>query len=358
MKEKQKQLQRFILAAALLLVFLTGADAVHRFRAEKTAKTGDVPITASVFSLDTFCRITVYRGGGEAALAAATERLDAFEALFDQSRESSDIYRINHRESGRVEISEDTARMLSDAQRFSAATGGAFDVTLGELTALWDVRNRTHVPEEAEIREALSARDPEGYRIEQADGGWRFVTENTRLQIDIGAIAKGYIADRLRENLLANGVESAVINLGGNVLCVGNSPDGAPFAVGVRKPEKDSAEELFRLSAGERSVVTAGIYERYFEENGVQYHHILSPEDGWPVQNELAAVTVVGSASELCDALSTTLLIKGTKEGLRFLAEYNRNNAEDAPYLAYFLKRDGSAPVFSEGAEELLLPKP
>ena len=367
------------LIGAVCLIILTDSpeDAARRQAAvrEKTeteAEAGDIyPLSRSAFSLDTVCTVTVYAGGGTAALDQALSELSRYDELFSWSDPDSDIGRINGRKGNRVAVSRETAELLALSQEFGALAGNDLDMTVGRLSRLWDVKNRKTVPEAEAIREALSACDPQGFRLEREGQQDYFCTEDPAIQIDVGAVAKGYIADRLKETLLEAGATSAIINLGGNVLCIGELPEGAPFRIGLRKPEKESAEEAAVLSIRDLSVVTAGIYERYFEENGVHYHHILSTEDGYPVQNELAAVAVAGPESFYCDALATTLFIKGREEGLRFLREWNERQAAGektgetegealrkgeaaGPYYAYFFGKDGSIRA-SEGGGSLIL---
>ena len=156
--------------------------------------------------------------------------------------------------------------------------------------------------------------------------------------MDVGAFAKGYIADRLKDILMDSGVSSAIINLGGNVLCFGKDRDGDSFKVGVRYPEHLSDEIAFTVEADDISVVTAGTYERYFEYEGRRYHHILDPATGYPADSDLCSVTVAGESSALCDALCTTLLIKGRDEGESWLRKYNQDNKTS--YEAWFIDED------------------
>ena len=390
-----------LIAAAIFAVIVSDTPEKQQARAEaeqredlKAALSGKYPMTVSAFSLDTFCTLTIYAGGGSEALANGVSLLSDYDELFNQSKEQSDIYRINHRTEQEVPISPETAELLQLAKTISAASGGDFDVTVGQLTALWNFKNtenRTSIPSEDEIRAALASCDPDGFSIvfrndaeenltegkSPAENGTAenhtagsdtqqayFSSDNEKLQIDVGAIAKGYIADKLKEQMLADGVTSAIINLGGNVLCIGEQPEGEPFVIGLKKTDKNSQQEIAKLAIDDLSVVTAGIYERYFELNGVHYHHILSTRDGYPVQNGLSAVTVVGPRSAVCDALSTTLFIKGKEAGQEFLETCNAEllsrtsgpQAEGAgPYYAYFISRDGAEVSATPGAEQLEL---
>ncbi len=148
--------------------------------------------------------------------------------------------------------------------------------------------------------------------------------------IDLGAIAKGYIADRMKDYLLEKGVKSAVINLGGNVLCVGKKPDGSPFKIGLQKPYADRNETIETLNIEDMSVVSSGVYERHFEKDGVNYHHILNPRDGFPYENGLVSVTILSKLSVDGDALSTTCFSMGLEKGMELL------NSMDDVYGVYY----------------------
>ena len=133
------------------------------------------------------------------------------------------------------------------------------------------------------------------------------------------------IADRLKDKLISEGVHSAVINLGGNVLLLGSKPDGSPFRVGIRDPGNPSGNKVTTaVTVSDMSVVTSGVYERCFEEGGVRYHHILDPRTGYPAESNVTSVTVVADSGTISDALSTACFILGySDESLALLKEYN-----------------------------------
>ena len=137
--------------------------------------------------------------------------------------------------------------------------------------------------------------------------------------LDLGAIAKGYIADRMKDFLVSKGVKSAIINLGGNVLCIGESPEGRPFQVGIQKPFSERGESLLSLEITDQSVVSSGIYERYFEKDGVLYHHILNPKTGYPYENDLLSVSIISDRSVDGDGLSTTCFSLGLEKGMELI---------------------------------------
>lgn len=137
--------------------------------------------------------------------------------------------------------------------------------------------------------------------------------------LDLGAIAKGYIADRIKDYLLEQGVKSATINLGGNVLCVGEKPEGTPFKIGIQKPFSDRSETIAVMNISDKSVVSSGIYERYFEKDGKIYHHILNPATGYPYDNHLVSVTIISDKSVDGDGLSTSCFALGLDKGMELI---------------------------------------
>ena len=329
----------------LLLLLASAALAAGVCFAVKYAGKPEDPLTKSAFLLDTFCTVTLYEGGSEDVLSGAMELVGKYDGLFSAEREDSDIYRINHRKglwdlrSEAVPIGADTAEMLLLAKEIEELSGGALWTAIRPLTELWDFKTAKKVPESALLTAALKESRESGWHIErEEETGFFFFSDCPGTKIEAGAFAKGFIADRIRDYLMENGVKSAIIDLGGNIQTVGGKPDGEPFHVGIKDP-KGEKSYLKALEAKDISVVTAGNYERYFEENGVIYHHILDPETGFPVQNELASVTVTGPQSAVCDALATACFVKGTEDGIRLLTLYNE--IHHTGYKGYFLSADG-----------------
>ena len=313
------------------LSFLTACTS-----SEKDTKTGGYPITRDTYLLDTFCELTIYEGGGEDAMNAALDALSAYDALLDYNNEDSDIYRINHRETNRVEIEPLTVRLLETSKEFRDLSGGALEPAIRPVTLLWDFKEKKQVPDKEALAKALSEVAGDGWHVE-SDPVTAFVADDERVRIDVGAVAKGFIADGIKENMQLHGVTSAIINLGGNVLCIGKKPDGSPFRIAVRDPRSESGVGETVLELEDCSAVTAGIYERYFEEDGVTYHHILDPATGMPVQNGLLSVTVTGPSSTCCDAMCTAAFVLGKEKGEALIRRYNEENGTD--YAVYFLDR-------------------
>jgi thiamine biosynthesis lipoprotein len=201
---------------------------------------------------------------------------------------------------------------------YAALSAGRFDPSVGPLVDLWGIGSESaRVPGNDEIRTVLPLVN---YRGIQVDPEANTITlENEGMAVDLGAIAKGWIADRMIDYLRENGEEHILANLGGNVMVSGGKPDGKPFKIGMQNPLSDRGEYLGIFSLTDGSVVSSGIYERFMESDGVRYHHILDTVNGYPADNGLASVTVISDHSVDGDALSTTLFILGIDEGFKLL---------------------------------------
>lgn len=301
-----------------------------------TSTTGNQPISISSIKLNTAVQITIYDSQDKALLDDCLALCDKYELIFSRTNENSELYKLNHRKdtsdkgpnadgqtipypiSGTADtwhISEDLASLLSQGLSITRESDGAFDIAIAPLTSLWDfTAEDPKVPDDAAIQKALPLCSSDGVTIDDQD----ITLPSDDIQFDVGAIAKGYIADRMKDLLVKKGVNSAIINLGGNVLCIGSKPDGTPFKVGIQKPFADRNETEAVMDITGKSVVSSGIYERCFKQNGKLYHHILNPKTGYPYDNSLISVTIISDQSVDGDALSTTCFALGLEDGLKF----------------------------------------
>lgn len=273
------------------------------------------PLSKTEFMLNTVITITIYDGDPD-ALDGAVTLCKNYENLLSKTVQSSDVYKINHLNGTSVSVSPDTAELLKTALDIAKTSNGAFDPTILPLVEIWDVRNHTVPPEETEIKENLDYVNHNNVII---DGITVTVKENAK--IDLGGIAKGFIADKVKQYLKSKGVTSAVINLGGNTLLIG-SKQGQNFSVGLQKPFGKNGELSAVLSLTDKTVVTSGIYQRYFEFENKIYHHIIDPKTGYPSDNEITSVTVVTDSSTIADGLSTACLNLGIDKGIKLAKQY------------------------------------
>ena len=317
-------MRRFLLFPAFLSVILgalpgcVGQGAISPGAARELgparAAQASEPISGSRFLLDTFCSITLYGPPDGDLVSRALDLCGEYEALFSVSAEGGDIWRVNHAGGEPVEVSPRTADVVAAGIEYGYVSGGRFDITVGRLTELWDFSQGSAVPNAEDIDEARETVDYRGVAV--AGDTVRLLDSGARL--DLGGIAKGYIADRLADYLVDGGVTGAIVDLGGNVVAIGERQDGKDWRIAVRSPFGGYGEYFGIIETGAASIVTAGVYERSFESGGELYHHILDPFTGYPARTDIVSATVITETSMSGDALSTMLILAGSEkaEGL------------------------------------------
>lgn len=282
---------------------------------------GSKPQTVRDFILNTEVYITVYRRADLKAAEAAMELCREYEMIFSRTDPDSELSRLNRREIDTV--SDPLAEVIRLGQKYSELSSGAFDITMGAVTDLWDFTSSApSLPSPDDLDTAVSSVSWKSVSVM----GNTITFTNPQTHIDLGAVAKGYIADRMAEHLRDAGVTSAIISLGGNLYFLGSKPDGSDYQAGIQYPQAERNVTIGGLPIQNGSVVTSGIYERCFELGGKMYHHILDPETGCPVENDLLAVSIVCASSADCDALSTVCFVLGLEGGLALLE--SMENAE------------------------------
>ena len=268
------------------------------------------PISETRLMLDTICKITIYDKQDRNMLIEALDLCEEYEALLSISAEGGDVWRINHAGGAPVTVAPQTAEVISAGLEYGKLSDGMFDITIGRLSSLWDFTGQSGVPPESDLAFACETVD---YR-QVALNGNVVQLMNPETWIDLGGIAKGYIADKVADFLRERGVESAVIDLGGNIVVIGEKTDGNLWRVGVTKPFSERSDLIGVVETDEASVVSSGVYERQFVENGVLYHHILDPNTGMPVISDVIGSTVLSLSSMDGDALSTIVLLMGVNK--------------------------------------------
>ncbi len=266
------------------------------------------------YYLDTVITMSAYTENAS-LLDAAMAECGRLEQLLSRTVEGSDVWRINHAEGQSVEVSRETAEVLAIAREISALSEGAFDVTIAPASVLWDFTSGVAVlPDAAQLAEAAGRVD---YRQLTLEGN--SVTLPAGMMVDLGAIAKGYIADRVRDFLREKGVQEAILSFGGNIVTIGSKPDGSAWRVGIQDIDAPTGASMLVVESRDSSVVTSGTYERGFELDGIRYHHILDPATGWPVRNGLASVSILSELSVWGDGLATAAFILGPETGLKLI---------------------------------------
>lgn len=289
------------------------------------------------FALNTSISVRIYGTQDEEILTECLLMCNEYDNLLSRTQEGSEIYELN--EKREADVSRETLELIEQGLYYSELSDGAFDITIEPISSLWDFTSGENVlPDAQKIKENLQYVNYKDVAIEG-----NHVSLKHGMGIDLGAIAKGYIADRLKDYLLEQDVESAIINLGGNVLCVGTKPSGDSFVVGVRNPREEGSV-IVEVESNNQSVVTSGDYERYIEVDGKRYCHILDPKTGYSCESGLASVTIVSDTSVQGDGLSTTCFALGLKDGMKLINSID--NVE-----AVFIDTDGNI-TYSNGLDK------
>lgn len=313
------------LALGLALVFLTACGKPQSMRADR-----------EVFVLDTMVQFSVWTNENvdlsvaEKLLHEAEDLCRYYESTMSKTPETSDIYKLNHANGEPITVSPETAFLLEEAIRYSEMSEGYFDITILPIKDLWDFKaENPKVPPRAKIDDALQKVGYKNISLGEAAEyidvkgekkiGRKVVLKNGA-QLDLGGIAKGYIADEVVRMLKESGIRKGIVNLGGNVLMIGEKEPGVPWRVGIQDPRSGRNDPIGSVGIVDRSVVTSGVYERFFEQDGKIYHHLLNPFQGVPADNGLASVTILTDRSVEGDALSTACFVLGKEKGLE-LAE-------------------------------------
>lgn len=306
-----KRICAFLLLAALLLSCTAcGVQQTEKTTASKEASSG-------LFAMDTYLNLTAYGSSAEAALEQAQERIRELENLWSVTDEHSEIYAANHSGGETVTISEDTADLVRYALDMAERTGGALEPTLYPVLTAWGFTTDSfRLPVREELDRLLETVDYT--RISLQDTA---LTVPDGMQLDLGAVGKGYAADETAAVLRENGVKSALLDFGGNILTIGTKPDGSPWRVGVRDPDSEGNLGVLELTG--QGVSVSGGYEKYFVgEDGERYWHILDPATGAPAHSGLVQTAVVSDESKRCDALSTALFVMGLDQAVQYWREH------------------------------------
>ncbi|MCI5690460.1 MAG: FAD:protein FMN transferase [Clostridiales bacterium] len=297
-------------AVLLLALSVAGCEGV-RAEPESVSKTN--------LMLDTIIQITLYDWQDEGTIDLAFDEIRRLEGLLSVEQEGSELFQLAQAAgTAWVEISPETEEVLRLSKEYAALSQGYFDVTIGPLVDLWNIHDgQGHYPSQEELAQVLPLIGSDDLLVEEG----RAYLARPGMEANLGAIAKGYIADRVKDFLVGRGVEHAVLNLGRNILLIGDKGNDTPFTVGIQDPGGKEGELAGVVAAADKSVVTSGIDERNFVYEGKTYHHVLDPFTGFPADNGLASVTILSDNSAQGDALSTACLLMGQEKGMALVEQ-------------------------------------
>lgn len=336
--------QRIYAVVVLILFFAVIIFFYNRFAF--TGSQSHQPITVTDYKLNTYVTVTIYDSDDTALLDECMALCDKYELIFSRTNPESELYKLNHGTlpqsvDGYYTVSDELYEVIEIGKKYSDMSDDAFCIAMEPLTSIWNFTDGTDiVPDDAHIDTVLPFLNSEDVLLRAPN---EIAFANKGMGIDLGAIAKGYIADKIKEYLISKEVNSALIYLGGNVLCIGEKETGA-FKIGIEKPFDNDGNPVAVVSASDTSIVTSGTYERYFEKDGTFYHHILDKNTGYPIENDLTAVTIITPVSADADALSTTCFSLGLEKGLELL--------ESLDYADGFFITDDGDYYYTEGLEE------
>ena len=267
-----------------------------------------------IFAMDTYMTVTAYGAKAQEAVDEAEAEIQRLDELLSTGNEESEIAQLNQNKS--ATLSEDAGYLVERALELNKETDGAFDIAIYPVMEAWGFPTQNYQVPTADTLESL---------LKLADASQIIYDEDSRkisfdregMKIDLGGIAKGYTSSRIMDIYKENNISSGLVNLGGNVQALGTKPDGSKWRVAVQSPD-DTEDYLGILSVEDKAVITSGGYERYFEQDGKTYHHIINPKTGYPAENGLTSVTVVSEDGTLADGLSTSLFIMGKEEAIEF----------------------------------------
>ena len=274
------------------------------------------PIRQTELALGTVCSVSLFDSKEKALLPASFSLISQLEGRISKNIPDSEISKLNRNAGGSpVVLSQPVFQLLTMARKFSILSEGMFDVTIDPVVELWGIgTDHASVPDPDKLNHAVSLVD---YRkvVLDRDRSSAFLPEK-ELAVDLGGIAKGYIADCVKDFLVSHGAGGGIIDLGGNILVFGKKPDGSDYRIGIQDPFGGRGSSIGVVSLSEGSVVTSGIYERFFEQDGKRYHHIFDVKTGFPVENNLSGVSIVTRESAAGDALSTAIFALGLEKGM------------------------------------------
>ena len=307
-------------------------------------------VSKTGFFLDTVCTVTIYGISDESGEMAklskeelekdllmlitdAFKQCSEYEKILSKTIDGSEIFQINQSGGDKVKVSDVTVDVLQKGIEYGNLSEGVFDITIGKATDLWDFHddeNTGKIPSEKLLDEAVKHVDYRNIEIED-----NFVRlKDPETEINLGGVAKGYIADRIAEYLEKRGVVSAIVDLGGNIVVIGSKSaelvvdaeqvadnEQRDFRIGIKNPKDSSGNLLGTVPCSDKTVVTSGTYERFFEADGKKYHHVLDVKTGYPVNTDVISVTIIGDKGKSadCDALSTTCLALGLEKGMKLI---------------------------------------
>ena len=340
----KKQITGFIILCISCMLLLAGCGKENTQDVQDTENQTETA-SQDIFAMDTYMTVTAYGQDAQNAVSDAVSEIERLDALLSTGETSSEIYKIN--QNGGGEVSEDSAYLLERSLEIWKSTDGCFEIGIYPLMQAWGFTDGNYkVPDKTTLKKLLPLADSSKIVFDEAS---RTVTFGRKgMEIDFGGIAKGYTSGRIMDIFREHGIKSGMVSLGGNVQVLGTKTDGTKWRVAVQNPE-DTDSYLGVLETQDQAVITSGGYERYFQQDGKTYQHILNPKTGYPADSGLTSVTIVSADGTLADGLSTSLFVMGKEKAVA----YWRAHKEE--FDAILVEEDGTVSV-TEGIADSFTP--
>ncbi len=333
-----KENKWIVLVLFVIILFIASRLMINKKVNESTSKTN--------YLMGTIVKLTIYDNlEDEEIFEKVFEKIRKIENKMSLNIKSSETNKINNRAfSERMKISEEMNFVLEKSIEYSKLSKGYFDVTIGSLVELWGIGSEdAKVPSNQEIEQAIANIDYKNIDLNK-DG---ISLKKDNILIDLGAIAKGYAADQVADYLKTQNIEKAIIDIGGNIYALGSKTEDTAWTIGIQNPFNEARGDfLGTVNVSNKSIVTSGVYERYLEESGKKYHHILNPFTGYPVENELMSVSIISDRSIDGDALSTSVFSLGLEKGYKLVESLENVEAIFVAKDKYVYLTKGATDIF------------
>ncbi|MBR4671207.1 MAG: FAD:protein FMN transferase [Butyrivibrio sp.] len=330
-----------VLVSAAAMSFLAGCSSTQLMN------------TSTIFAMDTVMELEIQ--GDETLLTEAEQKIRELENTLSVTKSGSEVSVLNEKK--KAMFTKQSGKILLEAIDVCDKTGGSLDISVYPVLREWGFTTGEYkVPGDEELAELIKKVDHSKISVEEMPDHSYEVTIPDDMQIDLGSVVKGYTGSYIADYFKENGVRSGLVNLGGNVECIGNKPDGSPWRVAVKSPFSDSKSGVLGvLEASDTAVITSGGYERFFEKDGETYWHILNPKTGKPAKNGLVSVTIVGHNGLMADGLSTALFVKGTEKAIDFIKANAEGTREREGFGAILVTEDKKVYVTEDIASSFSL---
>lgn len=309
-----------ILTACTLLVAIAGIS-IYVLQQKKPSNDLNTFVSENYFIYDTVVKVKVFgENANNQTLKDIGNLLEDLDDKMNKDKVGSEIQKINAAAgTSAVQVSKELYDLIALSLQYGDQTNGFFDIAIGPLVDLWQIGSEgAHVPKQDEITTAMTLTNYKDIELNEKEHSVKLLHKG--MVLDLGGIGKGYAAEQIKAYLLEHGLTSALINMGSSsIITVGNKVDGSDWILGIQNPDQSRGNSLGTITLNDEVINTSGVYERFFIQDNVRYHHIFDPRTGYPIQNGLESVTIIGKDAVEAEALTKGIFVMGVEEGLKYI---------------------------------------